>query len=149
VTKLESIYEEAFNDGIAVNDFHFSETKKAACMMYRDYKTIALDREMLDNPSEELSIIAEEYGHYVTGALYMLSATYNTRIEQINRLNCEGKAKRWAAQKLIPWDVLKDALNQFVYADGLSIYELAEYFDVTAEYMREALELYMKMGKCW
>ena len=39
--------------------------------------------------------------------------------------------------------------EKFVYADGLDIYELAEYFDVTPEFMKRAIEYYHQRGERW
>lgn len=50
----------------------------------------------------------------------------------------EYRAKKWAFYVLIPYEKLKNAIK-----NGLNtIYELADFFDVSIEYMQSAIEFY-------
>lgn len=75
---------------------------------------------------------AHEVGHCVLGAFYNRYAAFDvvSRHEQ--------RADKWAIKKLIPEDEL---IEQFEI--GLTeVWELAEYFGVTEDFMIKALELY-------
>ena len=93
--------------------------------------------------------MAEEHAHYETGALYVVDATYNMPTARINRIIAEAQAQRHAIEKHIPFDELKLAFGNFVYADGLDIYQLAEHFEVTPGFVQKAIEYYHQKGCCW
>lgn len=50
----------------------------------------------------------------------------------------ENKANAWAVYRLIPWGKLKQAVKN----DITEVWDLAEYFDVTEDFMRWALSYY-------
>ncbi|MDD7511019.1 MAG: ImmA/IrrE family metallo-endopeptidase [Peptostreptococcaceae bacterium] len=82
--------------------------------------------------AEKMSIVAEEIGHYKT--------TSGDILNQNNIMNVKKEllARRWAYEKVIPLDALNMAL-----ADNITeIYDLAEHFEVTEEFMRECLRHY-------
>ena len=47
------------------------------------------------------------------------------------------RAKKWSFSVLVPLQKLKEKLIQ-----GLNLYELADYFDVDYEYMKECINFY-------
>lgn len=50
----------------------------------------------------------------------------------------EYRAKKWAYYILVPYENLKKAIK----SGFNTIYELADYFDVTIEYMQNAIKFY-------
>ena len=135
---LESLYDDVLASDIRVYDFHISETKKAACFHSGDHKAILLDRPVIRTEGEECVILAEELGHYETGGLYLLEATINMPVYRNNILKCEGRAKRWKIKRLLPFDELKEAVQ-----DGyIEYYELSEHFNLPVHFIKEAVELY-------
>ena len=149
MTRLEKMYDELYQSDIAVNDYHFSYTKKAACVSDGNMNTIILDHSAIENSAEELTLLAEEQAHYETDTLYTIDEDYNSPQARFNRIAAEGRAKRHAINKHIPFDEMAETFEKFVYADGLDIYELAEYFDVTPEFMKRAIKLYHERGERW
>lgn len=101
--KLDKLYEMAEEKGIEINDYSFSDTKKAMCVYLDNYKTIAMDYKEISSKAEETVVLAEELGHYETGALYTIDATKNTLIHASNVIYCEGRAKRWKIKKASPF----------------------------------------------
>lgn len=82
--------------------------------------------------AEKACVLAEELGHYYTTSGNILDLT------DIRNLKQEIRARNWAYEKLIP-------LQRFVEAskEGLrNRYELADYFDVTEEFLEDALSYY-------
>lgn len=72
-------------------------------------------------------------GHYYYSATYK----FNSDLQFINKQ--EYKAKKWKYNCLIPFEKLKLAIknrNQYIYS-------LAEYFNVTTQFMRNAINFYI------
>ena len=60
----------------------------------------------------------------------------------------EYRAQKWAYSILVPYGKLKSVIKQ----DLNDIYKLADFFDVTVEYMQNAIDFYIgKFGgiECW
>ena len=67
-----------------------------------------------------------------------MDATYKFSSSSTFISKQEFRAKKWAYSVLVPYEKLKLAVKQ-----GLNdIYKLADYFDVTIEYMHNVLEFY-------
>lgn len=71
------------------------------------------------------------YGHYFTDSIYRFSD------DKILKDKAEYRTKNWAYSVLIPFKVLKEKI-----LNGFDIYQLAEYFEVTVQYMQNAIEFY-------
>lgn len=83
---------------------------------------------------EKSCILAEELGHYHTtsGNILDQSSIQNRKQEQTARI--------WAYRKLVP-------LQSFVKAHKLAIqniHELADFLNVTEDFLREAIDYYIK-----
>lgn len=142
MTQLEQLYDLASGHRIHIHEYHLSETKKAACIKYGDYKAIALDKPCINNAAEEIALLAEEIGHFETGSLYFLEATSNMPLARSNRMKCEAKAKRWAYQRVLPCNLILEAIEYGAEND----YEVSEYCNVPIKFLREALIAYEMMG---
>lgn len=92
---------------------------------------IGMDEHVLDGAAEERTHLGHEVGHCVKGAFYNRYAARDVRKKHENR------ADKWAIQKLVPVDELDEAV-----AEGYTeMWQLAEYFGVTEDFMRKAV--------CW
>lgn len=75
----------------------------------------------------------------------MTKAIYSRLTPLETRERCEHKANAWAIKQLIPWPALKAAFFRGI----IDIWELAEYFDVTRDFMQLAIDYYiMRKGLC-
>lgn len=91
-----------------------------------------MDAKVIASEREERLHLAHELGHCIRGAFYNPYAKADIRKKHENR------ADKWAILHLIPKDRWIEALN-----DGYTeVWELAEYFDVTEDFIRKAHELY-------
>lgn len=141
-TKLEQLEDIAYQSDVQIHNFRFSDIKKAACVLLGDCKTIALDRLGISSTAEEVEILAEEIGHFETGALYIVNSTYNTPVARSNRIKCEGTAKRWAYENLLKPDEIESAI-----AKNLGdIHLAADDCQVTVEFMNAAISYYRSCG---
>lgn len=113
-------------------DFSNSETKAAAVRLEPDGAVgIFLDRSRMANGAEEKSCLLHEAGHYATGTTHRLYSPY----ELVERH--EYRANKWAVQRALSAEELDEAV-----AEGhTELWDLAEYFGVTEELMRQAV--------CW
>lgn len=92
---------------------------------------IGMDDALLGRETVRRVHLAHELGHCRTGAFYNIHSAQDIRQKHENR------ADKWAIKKLVP----KDELDKAVSRGITEPWELAEYFDVTEEFMRKAL--------CW
>ena len=90
---------------------------------------IGLDRSVCDCASREKTHLAHEIGHCITGSFYSELTPQNIRERQENR------ADKFAIRLLVP----KDALDTAVSAGLTQVWELAEYFGVTEDFMTKAI----------
>lgn len=106
---------------------------------------IAINRNTLTT-AERTCILAEELGHYHTSVGDILDQTKLPNRKQ------EQRARRWGYEKLIPLDKLIAAHKAGVYSG----HELAEYLNVTEEFLAAALQYYAvkhgtycRVGSAW
>ena len=116
-------------EGIKIYEMELPENIKG--LYYEN--SIAISKRLQTN-TERKCILAEELGHYFTS----IGDILNLKIES-NRKQ-EIRARNWAIQKLVPFDDLVLAFQKGYE----SVYELAEYLDVTEDFMKEALLFYQK-----
>ena len=92
---------------------------------------IFLDRGRMENTAEEYSSALHEGGHYATGTTHQADSPYDL-VEKH-----EYKANKWAVRRAFTSEELDAAV-----ADGYTeLWQLAEYFGVTEDFMRKAV--------CW
>lgn len=98
--------------------------------LYYDH-VIALNKN-IDTTAEKNCVLAEELGHYYTSFGNILDK------KQIKNRKQERKARAWAYEKLVPVDKLVEA-----YEAGVkSRFELAEYLQVSEEFLEAAIKHY-------
>ena len=140
--KLSALHQFAEDNGIGIVNESFSDTKKAACVHLKPFKYVILDRQVMESSHEETSVLAEEIGHYETGALYIIESTHNMPISRSNRIKYEAKARHWAYKEYCPPDEIEKAVE----SEGHSDYAVAEYCQVTVEFFRRAVEYHRSCG---
>lgn len=82
--------------------------------------------------TEKACILAEELGHHYTSVGDIIDQTI------LNNRKQERVAREWAHKKLVPLDKLITALN----SGARNYHELADFLDVTEDFLREAIERY-------
>lgn len=93
---------------------------------------IGIDESVLDGDALERVHMAHELGHCETGSFYSIHTAVDSRQRHENR------ADKWAIRKLIP----AKALDKAVAEGHTEIWELAERFGVTEQFMRKAVCYY-------
>lgn len=93
---------------------------------------IGMDPFQIETTAQERVHLAHELGHCETGSFYNAYADLDIRGKQEKRADC------WAVARLVPADELEYAVN----CGMVEIWELAEYFNVTEDFVRKAAEIY-------
>lgn len=129
--KTTDLYQEAKDTDIPILILDIPKTG-SMCMQSESGRCyIGMDYGVLPEESVRRVHLAHELGHCKTGAFYNRWAARDVRKKHENR------ADKWAVNKLIPVDELDQAV-----ADGhTELWDLADHFGVTEEFMRKAV--------CW
>ena len=93
---------------------------------------IGMDPFRIETTAQERVHLAHELGHCETGAFYNVHSSLDIREKQ------EARANVWAVSRLVPAEEFMNALCNGV----VEIWELAEYFDVTEDFIRKDAEIY-------
>lgn len=130
----DDLYEYAESKNITVDFRSIPKNKSFSVRMdFGDF--IVIDEKAMENSAEERTLAAHELGHCETGAFYVLDAPLSFRSK------AEEQATRWAVKKLINKQEMKSLLKQ-----GYEKWDLAEYFNVTEDFIEKAYRLYFEVG---
>jgi len=138
--QLIDLYNLADRRKIQIHNYRISDTKKAMCADIDDTKHITLDKSKIQSSIEEKELLGEELGHFETNSLYFLKHTH-TKMYESNISWCEYRANRWKIHHLLPLKYLDAAIKRGIF----ETYELAEYFEVSENFIEEALDLYINI----
>lgn len=136
MNKYETLLDAAEQDGITVTEkFDFSDTRFKG--LYCN-GVIAIDH-TLSTSAEKNSILAEELGHHHT--------TYGNILDMhdVSNIKQEGRARMWAYDKLIG---LTGIINAYKHG-CTSLHEMAEFLEVTEEFLNESLTAYRRRYGCF
>lgn len=115
----------------------------------KNQSSIVLNHTLAEGSSEYRSILAEELGHHFTSAGETPSLATMSYCDKVQRDRTESKAIRWAADYLIPTELL---LLRIEDCSVTCTQELADIFQVTAElinhklYYMSCIALYWTLG---
>lgn len=131
MTALAQLYETAFLNDVTVVNWKMKQ--KALSIMDEDGDCyIALNIYDLMDEREEAAVLAHDLGHCMTGAFYNRYSRLNVISQK------EYRANRWAVHNLLPYSDLQEAFRKGI----CDPWELAEYFEMTEEFIRLALKIY-------
>lgn len=100
---------------------------------------IMMDYSMLFSKTQERVHLAHELGHCMRGAFYNAYSGLDIRGRH------EYRANKWAVHQLIPLAKIKKAMRSG-YTEA---WQLAEYFDVTEDFIRTAIQIYDTENLSW
>lgn len=100
--------------------------------------TIGINKDIISNTSYARCVLAEELGHHFTTVGSCIPKMYFSYADRAIIDKAEYKAMKWACNYLIPENELLDALRDGLY----ELWELAEYFTVTDEFMQFRIKLF-------
>lgn len=131
--QLQELYEFASQENIALLQFPMTQTGSMSVMTPEGACYIGMDKGVCDGGVQERVHLSHELGHCATGSFYNFHAKADSRRRHENR------ADKWAIKKLIPVRALDDAIA----AGYTELWELAEYFGVTEDFIKKAVCLYV------
>lgn len=127
--KTNALYEEAQRSNITVISLPLPENGSVSIQTDGGCY-IGMDKGLGEDADHRVRL-AHELGHCKRGAFYNRWAARDVRQRYENR------ADKWAIEKLVP----REELEAAVASGRCRIWELAEYFDVTEDFIRKAI--------CW
>lgn len=130
--ELIKLYDIATKENIPIINFKMKNKAIIGCI--DDNYMIGLNYSVINDFSEEKTVLAEELGHYYTNSLY--NCNYST-IEIEKR---EFRANKWAFKTLIPVSFLLE-----LFKEGYTTYyEIAEQLGVTEKMVKDAYNYYIE-----
>lgn len=128
---LSQLYEDLRAQSISLylREIGFCE---AATIEYRGKYAVFLDPVCFSSLRRMKAVLAHEIGHCATGCTHRVSSP----LDLIERH--EYKANRWAIERCIPYEELREAMRNGVREP----WQLAEYFDLPEEFVRRAISYY-------
>ena len=130
--ELLELYQLADAEHIPVYSFDLPQTHPLSLMNNDGSCAVAIDPFGLNSTKDETTRLAHELGHCITGSFYNRYSDFDIKEKS------EYKANKWAIKKLIPKDELQAAFEQG-YTEP---WTLAEYFNVTEEFVIKAVNYY-------
>ena len=127
-----SLYQLAERQDIPVVRFPMPENGSMSIQTADGRCVIGLDGSVTDNGTQERVHLAHELGHCLTGSFY----SPHTRVD--SRRRHENRADKAAVELLVP----VQALDNAVAAGFTELWELAECFGVTEDFIRKAVCYY-------
>ncbi len=128
---LKVIYGFAETNDISVCDYTMPENGSMSIMTDSGDCYIGLDPAVQDGSAQERVHLCHELGHCITGSFYSRHTAIDCRQRH------ENTADKWAISKLIPQEDLEKAVS----AGHSEVWDLAEIFGVTEDFIRKAV--------CW
>ena len=126
---LPALYEYASKQNIEVLDYPMEQTGSMSVMLDSGECYIGMDGRVKDGNVKERVHLSHELGHCVTGSFYSIYTAIDCRQRHENR------ADKWAICQLISVDALDEAVAQ----GCTELWELAERFGVTEQFMKKAV----------
>lgn len=131
--ETRDLYQYAKKKQIEVLDYSMPYCGSMSVMDESGKCFIGIDEAAMDGDAVEKVHLAHELGHCETGSFYSIHTAVDSRQRHENR------ADKWAIQHLITERALDEAV-----ADGCTeIWELAERFGVTEQFMRKTMCYYV------
>lgn len=131
MTELVSLYRFADQNHVMVDCFELR--KREALSLTEDGKYyIAIDPFQLKSTQDEKVKLSHELGHYLTGSFYNQWSTVDIRERH------EYRADKWAVHELIPFEEYQQAIQE----GYTEVWQLADRFNVTEDFIRRAIQIY-------
>lgn len=127
----DDFYELAKNDDVEVIRTRCSLTGSMSIMTDGGVCYIGIDDSQLTGQDEKIRL-AHELGHCETGAFY----NRYSKLDLISKK--EYKADKWAINMLLPKNDMEVAISN----GCVELWQLAEYFDISEEYVKKAMWIY-------
>lgn len=133
MVQIPELYREAEQSHIDILRYPLEQTESLSVMLPNGDCFIGMDNRIRDGGVQERVHLSHELGHCVTGSFYNIYAAADLRERHENR------ADKWAIRRLIPVDALDDAIA----LGHTELWDLAEHFGVTEDFLKKAICYYV------
>lgn len=130
---VSALYEIANEQNIEVLEYSMPANESMSVVDDDGQCYIGMDPNARDGSIQERVHLAHELGHCVTGSFYNRYSGFDCRQRHENR------ADKWAIRQLIT----EDDFDQAVAEGHTEVWDLAELFGVTEQFMKKAICLYV------
>jgi len=128
VTILKELYELAQQNGIVIEHWPLRPPLEAVYVRESALPpTIVISNAITEGSAEYITLLAHELGHHFTTTGDAMPCRLYSYANQLDVGRAECRADKWAADYLIPWDKLSEAVRNGI----TERWELAEHFGVT------------------
>lgn len=131
-TRTTELYEIAAQSGTEILCCDLPQTVSVSAVSCAGTCYIGIDPFRIETTAQERVHLAHELGHCETGSFYNVYSSLDVREKQ------EKRADLWAVRCLVP----EEEFINVIVSGTVEIWELAEYFDVTEDFIRKAVEIY-------
>lgn len=128
-----ALYELAEQENIEIAQFPMKENGSVSFSTDSGRCYIGMDKGIADGSIQERIHLAHELGHCITGSFYNRYSNFDCRQRHENR------ADKWAIRQLIT----PEELDQAVASGYTEVWDLADYFGVTEQFVKKAICLYV------
>lgn len=128
------LYAFAEQEGITIDIISVPQNKSLSVHLDNRFY-VAIDETIMETSSDKRVHLAHELGHCATNSFYNLYAPLDLREKH------EYHANKWAVTNLIPKSELVALLK-----NGYEKWSIAEYFNVTEDFVNLAIYMYFEMG---
>lgn len=135
---MNDLYRFAAEQNIEVLTYPMKENGSMSIMETDGSCFVGMDESVQDGSLQEQVHLAHELGHCATGSFYNRYSPFDLRQKH------ERKADKWAITQLIP----EAELSEAICAGITNLWDLAELFDVTTEFMYKAVSYYKEVSLC-
>jgi len=142
VSKLDLLEEYAYDKDIDVLERPSRSKRKGGSMSIEGRSAVFLNKSRIESTGEKTCVLAEEIGHIETGTLLPCEVYQNPEYLRWLKEKNKRRAKKWAIEKILPYEDIQRAL----YTQHTEVCDLAEELGVPAEYLQAAIEYYAGKG---
>lgn len=135
MSKLEDLGDKLEARGIKVYNIPLEKITSCAIRI-NGQDAIVIDKSKLRNRTHEHTVLAHEFCHLETDALYRFNDS------PIIKAKCEYRAQKKKVRMLVPAKELKDLLRR-----GYDKWEIAEFFEVDESVIDLAVDIYRATGE--
>jgi len=140
MTKYEKLVDALENSDIFCLTTESTEIPAQSMHIDKDY-AIFFNEAAFETEADRFEALSHEKGHCDTGAFYKLCTPLLTKGY------CERRAWRRTILDNLPFDELMEAFDACRTYEGVTICDLADYLDLSPNFINRAIEEYIRMGK--
>ena len=134
--KLEKLYRLAETNNIPIDEHCPEQLISMSVRLPGGQKIIGISKGCENRRYTRLERIAHEMGHCMTDAFYEGYSPFEICAKE------EKRADRWAVSKLVPFRSLCHAVK----SGHRELWELADYFDVSEQFIEKAITVHAQNG---